>query len=141
MAATQCPPDGLAAQLSRGDRPLRRACELHLWNVETGAVERVYRGHQGDQHMFLSWPGFSPTSPHVAVGAEDTDVHVFHLGHEVCVRRLRGHTAHVNQVAWHPALRGVLASAGDDGAVLLWAPRDVHRLHRTHPFWQSLPLD
>eukprot|EP01006_Ploeotia_vitrea_P025628 TRINITY_DN58533_c0_g4_i1.p1 TRINITY_DN58533_c0_g4~~TRINITY_DN58533_c0_g4_i1.p1 ORF type:complete len:772 (+),score=37.75 TRINITY_DN58533_c0_g4_i1:77-2392(+) len=130
------------AQWDIQERPMSEINEVHLWNLETGKMERTFRGVTSTKDLFLSWGGFSHLSPHVGCGSADGNIWIWQLNHEsMVVRLMKSHSKLVNMVAWHPVLEGVILTGSDDATVVLWGRKDLEMRHTNDPWWNSLPGD
>jgi len=103
-----------------GDRSLR------VWSVSSLQPVRLMLGHAGD----VTCTAFHPSAAIIASGSDDAAVRVWEVasgplrGEEAkgrCLRLLakRGHSAAVRALAFSPG-GDLLASGGEDRAVLLW---------------------
>jgi WD40 repeat protein len=106
--ALDCSPDGKLIASGGADRSVR------LWNSDTGQEVgvRTFRG-------WVRAVAFSPRGTCLAVAA-GRGVYLWEVeGAGARVRVLRGHSAAVCALAFHPD-GGILASAGNDAEVRLW---------------------
>ena len=100
-------PDGTRIAAAVGDRSVR------VWDAATGRVLDVLRGHSD----LVKEVAFSPDGRLLASASYDRTVRVWQPGTSLS-RVLRGHTASVDQLAWHSADRIVTGSR--DGTLRIW---------------------
>ena len=98
-----------------------------VWQYEASTVVHMLRAHSATVRAIA----FAPADASSLVsGGDDRDLRVWDLVARSTTRTLRGHTAAVNGVAWsRNGARGggagdaaVLASGGQDGSLVFWAP-------------------
>jgi GTPase SAR1 family protein len=90
---------------------------VRLWDVETGKAIRTLQGHKG----FVTSVAWSPAPDmqHVASGSYDRTVRIWNPGTGQQQYVLEGHTASVCSISFLHSGH-LLASLGDNGAVILW---------------------
>jgi WD40 repeat protein len=88
--------------------------KVKVWRIDSGEPVPALSG-SGDGPLALA---FSPNGTLFAVGDVTGAVTIFDLNGNL-LRTLHGHTDFVRDVTFSPA-GGILASASDDGTVLLW---------------------
>ncbi|VEL13462.1 unnamed protein product [Protopolystoma xenopodis] len=95
---------------------------LRLWDVRPYApTERCVRVFQGHQHTFeknLLRCAWSPDNRRVTCGSGDRYVYVWDVASQQLIYKLPGHSASVNEIAFHP-VEPILLSAGSDKRVFL----------------------
>ena len=102
--------------------------EIHLWDLKRQALVHKYAGHKQERFAIRSCLGGSREA-FVASGSEDGHVYLFHRESEKVLDVIKGHTASVNSVAWHPLNPSLLASASDDHSVRIWGPSHHQSQH------------
>ncbi len=107
VVAVAFSPDGKQILSGQGDRTLR------LWEKETGAQIKIFRGHE---HGIRSI-SFTPNGRFIVSGGHDHTVRVWETGREISV--LRGHLNNIESLALSPDGR-YIASGSIDGTVRLW---------------------
>jgi WD40 repeat protein len=85
-----------------------------LWNVETGTVVRVMRGHGGTVENLA----FSIDGKFAVTGSEDQTAIIWNVATGERVHRLTGHRDAVRAVAFSPDGRFVLTGSADRRAIL-----------------------
>ena len=102
-------PDGTLLCSTSWDNTVR------LWNLETGRVLSVLRGHTD----IVSSAAFSPDGRVLASGSWDGDLRLWEVAGGKELALLQGHDRQISSVAFSPNGR-VVASGSWDGAVRLW---------------------
>ncbi|HEY3449803.1 MAG TPA: protein kinase, partial [Myxococcales bacterium] len=93
---------------------------VQLWDVASGEIRRVLRGHSGAVHGIA----YSPDGTLLATGAEDRLVRLWDPRTGALVRVLEGHTAELlGGLAFSPDGRR-LVTASSDGSLRSWDPAD-----------------
>ena len=87
---------------------------VFLWDAETGALLRTFRGHTG---LVLS-VAFSPDGTRVLTGSWDETAKLWDAETGQEIRTFRGHTREVHSVAFSPDGTRVLTGSSDDTAKL-----------------------
>jgi WD40 repeat protein len=96
--------------------------DVRLWDVKTGRLLRLLRGHQGTVRDLAFAPGGRLLA---SAGGEDKTVRVWAVATGKELLKLEGHTGGVLCVAYSPDGK-TLASGSADTTVLLWDVRGVH---------------
>ncbi|KAL7421526.1 1,2-dihydroxy-3-keto-5-methylthiopentene dioxygenase [Cryptotrichosporon argae] len=95
--------------------------QLALYDSKTGAATHVLQAHPGP----LTALALSPLSPtHVLTASADTSARLWDLARRACVQDLTGHRSRAGEGVTHVAAHTdmpVLATAGADGVVRVWA--------------------
>jgi WD40 repeat protein len=116
---------------------------VRVWSAASGAeLHGLYLDGQAPKRALA----FAPSGDELAAGGDDSHVRLWHgstcqqqgrgfFGTQ-CQdppRYLRGHTRSIRTLSWAPG--GLLASAGDDGALKVWSPlrSDAPLLTIPHP--------
>lgn len=114
VIALQFSPDG--GRLATGGGVPSRGGQIHLWNVEAGAIEKSFDEVHTDAVTGLA---FGPDGKRLASSAADKFVRITDLETGKVLRSLEGHTHHALGVAWRRDGKG-LASVGADNALRFW---------------------
>jgi WD40 repeat protein len=91
---------------------------VHLVSLETGQIEKTFKGHTGS----ILALAFAPDDSVLASGSSDKSIQLTKVNNGVVIDKLTGHGCAVTRLAFHPKDRR-LASVGSDGAARLWTPR------------------
>ena len=86
---------------------------VFLWDAETGALLRTFRGHTD----WVRSVAFSPDGKRVLTGSDDSTAKLWDAETGQEIRTFRGHTGWLSSVAFSPDGKRVLM-AGGDGADL-----------------------
>lgn len=106
---------------SRSFLVTQRPNETHLWDFQRQSRLLRYTGHR--VHSFVIYSCFGGADEaFIVTGSEDGYVYIYQRKTGKLLERLRGHTGSANGVAWHPDLRGIFASCGDDSNIRIWHP-------------------
>jgi WD40 repeat protein/serine/threonine protein kinase len=120
-------PDGRELLSAGQDRVLR------LWDVATGELVRVFRGHTEEVFSAV----FHPDGKRIASGGRDRVVRVWDRATGAELVQLRGHTNYVFSLAWSPD-GSTLASASGDSTVRLWETLPVRQRYEAQRELQAL---
>jgi WD40 repeat protein len=114
ITALDFSPDG--SRLAVGGGPPSRFGEIHLIDVESGAVASALGEVHSDTVLSVK---FSPDGRHLASGAADKIVRIFEVADGRQVGSLEGHTHHVLSLSWNDDCV-TLATASADMSVKVW---------------------
>lgn len=92
--------------------------EMHVWNIESGRLERKFLGYEQVQFVIRGcFGGYG--EQFVLCGSENKLVHVWDRATGDLMLRLEGHNKTVNSVAWSPTDPQLFASGSDDGTIIV----------------------
>lgn len=88
---------------------------VQLWNIQTGQVLQILKGHQG----IVTNISFSVDGKTIATGSADKRVKLWDIQSGQELATLKGHTAAINLVKFSPDGK-TLMSRDDNGVIKLW---------------------
>ncbi|GAA3313983.1 TIR domain-containing protein [Nonomuraea dietziae] len=92
-----------------------------IWELRPGRPWEPRLRHTLSGHAGRLWSiAFNASGTLVATGGDDLTVRVWEVATGRLVHTLTGHSRRVLSVAFSPSSPSLLASAGDDGVVILW---------------------
>jgi WD40 repeat protein len=99
---------------------------IHIWEVQTGTLFRMFTGHIGDALSLA----FSPCGTLIASGGTTGTVRIWNISSGCCDSNLQGHSGLVKDVCWLAAGKQVI-SVSDDCTVRIW---DIEQKTRSKIF-------
>jgi WD40 repeat protein len=108
--------------------------EVHVWNLESGKLERSFPGPPGAIHDLV----FSPDGQRLFFAGTEGVVHVWDPEIGVKVAELAGHTSYVMQLAFSPDGTRLFSGSGD-GTVRVWSTKPKHVIGRVRSGFPSNP--
>ena len=104
-------PDGKGVLTGAEDHLLR------LWDPETGAEVRRFKGHSG----WITSVAFSPDGKRIASGSWDRTLRIWDAVSGALLQTCEGHKGYVTTVCWSPDGTQVLSGSWD-GTLRIWDP-------------------
>ena len=103
--------------MATGTGGFRIPGEVVLWDIETGDVRSILRGHRSQ----VSGVAFAPDGKTLASSSDDTTVRIWDLESGKTLTTFLGHPGGVHAVAFSPDGK-ILASSsnGSEGTARLW---------------------
>jgi WD40 repeat protein len=102
-------PDGRRLAIASSDHTAR------IWDLATGRVRVVLRGHGGSVHSVA----FAADGRHIVTASDDGTARIWDAGRGRELARLEGHEGPVRSAAFSPD-GAVILTSGDDRTVRLW---------------------
>jgi WD40 repeat protein len=102
-------PDGKTLAVGLSDKTIQ------LWNIETGTLTGILKGHDYAVHAVA----ISPDGSYLASASSDKTIKLWNLKTSQEIHTLRGHSAQVNAITIS-ADGQLLASGSDDRTIKLW---------------------
>ncbi len=97
-------------------------CQIRLWEVETGKLLVIYKGHTN----WVRSVSFSPDGQTLVSGSADCTVKFWQVSDGTCIKTCRGHDNEIFSVTYSPishsqvGLGGIVVSASGDNLLRIW---------------------